>query len=65
MMFRTFATLSALGVASAAVELPTRDIDASSKLGGRILAASRVEGRQLENDKFTWIAGKYDRPLPR
>ena len=57
MMFRTFATLSALGVASAAVELPTSDIDASSKLGGRILAASRPEGRQLENDNFTWIAG--------
>jgi len=56
MMFRTIAILSALKAASAskAVELPNADIPATSKLGSRILSASR----QLDgNDDFSWVAG--------
>ena len=54
MIFRTIAFLSALNAASAAVEIPTADIPATSKLGSRILSASR----QLDgNDNFSWIAG--------
>lgn len=55
-MFRTIAILSALKAASAskAVELPNTDIPATSKLGSRILSASR----QLDgNDDFSWVAG--------
>merc|ERR1719148_95143 len=57
MMFRSIAFLSALKAASAgkAVEVPTANIPATSKLGSRILSASR----QLDggDDEYSWIAG--------
>jgi len=55
MMLRTIAFLSTLSAASAgkAVEIPTGDIPASSKLGSRILSGAR----QLDGDNFSWIAG--------
>ena len=57
MTLRTAALFSALHVASAGrppIALPTADIPAASKLGARVLAASR----QLDgNDNFAWIAG--------
>jgi len=56
MMFRTVAFLATLKAASAgkSIELPNADIPASSKLGNRILSASR----QLDGgDNFSWVAG--------
>ena len=55
MMFKTVAFLSAVSAASAGGvrSVPTSDIKASSKLGGRILS----QARQLDGDNFSWIAG--------
>mmetsp|Transcript_8114 Transcript_8114/g.17584 ORF Transcript_8114/g.17584 Transcript_8114/m.17584 type:complete len:407 (+) Transcript_8114:129-1349(+) len=57
MMLRTASLLAALNAASASkpVKLPTADIPATSKLGSRILSASKQ--RNLDGDNFSWVAG--------
>ena len=54
---RTIAALSVISAASAARQIPTSDIPATSKLGSRILSASRPagEGRQLDQENFAWV----------
>jgi len=54
-MLRQFGVLSSvLAAASATMEVPTRDIAASSQLGARILSHARKLG---DNDNFSWVAG--------
>ena len=58
MLFHTIAALSAVGLASAAVEIPNHDIAAKSKLGNRILSAAKQTTRGLEqnDDDNLWQA---------